>query len=134
IPSFLIQATLIGILGQRLVKKICPHCKEPFEIDASELVSLDLDIGKSGTITLQRGKGCIQCRGTGYHGRIGIFEVLPITESIRKKIIPEADTEALREIAIKEEGMITLRENAIKKLLEGTTTYQEVLRVTWEQI
>ena len=134
IPSFLIQATLIGILGQRLVKKICSHCKEAFEMDTSELVSLDLDIGKSGTITLHRGKGCIQCRGTGYHGRIGIFEVLPITESIRKHIIPEANTEVLREIAIKEEGMITLRENAIKKLLEGTTTYQEVLRVTWEQI
>lgn len=134
IPSFLIQATLIGILGQRLVKKICPHCKETFEMDTSELVSLGLDIGKSGTITLHRGKGCIQCRGTGYHGRSGIFEVLPITESIRKHIIPEADTEALREIAIKEEGMITMRENAIKKLLEGTTTHQEVLRVTWEQL
>jgi len=134
IPSFLIQATLIGILGQRLVKKICPHCKEAFEIDTSELVTLGLDIGKSDTITLQRGKGCIQCRGTGYHGRIGIFEVLPVTEILRKKIIPESDTEALREIAIKEEGMITLRENAIKKLLEGQTTYQEVLRVTWEQI
>ena len=103
-------------------------------MDTSELVTLGLDIGKSGIITLQRGKGCIQCRGTGYHGRMGIFEVLPITESIRKYIVPESDTEELREIAIKKEGMITLRENAIKKLLEGSTTYQEVLRVTWEQL
>jgi general secretion pathway protein E len=134
VPSFLIQATLVGILAQRLVKNICQDCKETFEIDASELATLGLDLGKSGTLRLQRGKGCIKCRGTGYHGRSGIYEVLPITESIKKNITPESDTEAIRQIAINEEGMVTLRENAIKKLLEGETTYQEVLRVTWEQI
>ena len=134
IPSFLIQATLVGILGQRLVKKICQECKEAFEIEASELVKLGLDLERSGTLKLHRGKGCIKCRGTGYHGRSGIYEVLPITETIKKTIIPETDSESIRDIAIQEEGMVTLRENAIKKLLEGLTTYQEVLRVTWEQV
>jgi general secretion pathway protein E len=134
IPSFLIQATLVGILAQRLVKMICPDCKESFEIDASELATLGLDFGKSGTLTLHRGKGCLKCRGTGYRGRSGIYEVLPITESIKRNIIPQSDTEAIRQVAINEEGMVTLRENAIKKLLEGQTTYQEVLRVTWEQL
>jgi len=134
VPSFLIQATLVGILAQRLVKNICQDCKETFEIDASELATLGLDLGKSGTLRLHRGKGCLKCRGTGYHGRSGIYEVLPITESIKKNITPESDTEAIRQIAVNEEGVVTLRENAIKKLLEGETTYQEVLRVTWEQI
>jgi len=134
IPSFLIQATLVGILGQRLVKKICTHCKESFRIEASELASLGLDLGNRDTLTLHRGKGCIRCRNTGYRGRIGIFEVLSITETIKRHIRPETDIETIREIAIKQEGMVTLRENAIRKLLEGTTTYQEVLRVTWEQL
>ncbi|MCP4681594.1 MAG: Flp pilus assembly complex ATPase component [Desulfobacterales bacterium] len=132
IPSFLIQATLTGVLAQRLVRKICPHCKEPFEIDSEQLRSLGMDIAEEGKIKLYRGKGCIKCRGTGYFGRTGTFEALPFTESIKRLTRPETDQAALRAKAM-EEGMITLRENASKKLLEGKTTYQEVLRVTWEQ-
>jgi general secretion pathway protein E len=133
VPSFLIQATVAGILAQRLVRKICLHCKESFEMDAAELTAMGLDIGKEGPVVLHRGKGCLKCRGTGYRGRSGVFEVLPITESIRKHITGECDVENLRDMARKE-GMVTLRENSIKKLLEGNTTYQEVLRVTWEQL
>ncbi len=133
VPSFLIQATLVGVLAQRLVRKICPHCKEAFEMETTELMSLGLDMGKDGMVELHRGKGCIKCRGTGYLGRTGIYEVLPITETIKKSIVSEADVEAISDSG-KKEGMITLRENAMKKLAEGTTTYQEVLRVTWEQM
>ncbi len=133
IPSFLIKATLAGILAQRLVKKICPHCKEPFEITSQELQSLGIDIREEGPLELHRGKGCARCRSTGYLGRCGIHEVLPVTETIQGIITPETDIAAIRKAAIKE-GMVTLRENAIKKLLDGTTTYQEVLRVTWEQL
>ncbi|MEE9612945.1 MAG: GspE/PulE family protein, partial [Desulfatiglandales bacterium] len=133
IPCFLIQATLVGVLAQRLVRKICPHCKESFDTDASELASLGLDLGKSDAVKLHRGKGCLKCRGTGYSGRDGIYEVVPITEVIKKLITPETSSEIIRDTARKE-GLITLRENAIKKLREGATTYQEVLRVTWEQM
>jgi general secretion pathway protein E len=133
IPSFLIQATLVGILAQRLVRKICPYCKEVLEMDHQELASLGLDLGKEGKVQLHRGKGCLKCRSTGNIGRSGIFEVLPVTEGIRKLIKPECDTEAIRDMARKE-GMVTLRENAIRKLLDGRTTYQEVMRVTWEQL
>jgi general secretion pathway protein E len=133
IPNFLIQATLVGVLAQRLVRKICPHCKESFDTDASELESLGLDLGKSDAVKLHRGKGCLKCRGTGYSGRNGIYEVVPMTEVIKKLITPETSSEIIRDTARKE-GMITLRENAIKQLREGTTTYQEVLRVTWEQM
>jgi general secretion pathway protein E len=133
IPAFLIKATLAGIVAQRLVKKICPHCKETFEMKADELRSLGLEIEHDGIIQLNRGKGCNRCRNTGYLGRCGIHEVLPITEGIQSLITPETDIAKVRELARKE-GMVTLRENAIKKLLDGTTTYEEVLRVTWEQI
>ena len=132
-PSFLLQATLVGILAQRLVRKICPFCKEPFEMDPKELASLGLDLGKNGPVELHMGKGCMKCRGTGYLGRSGVYEVLPVTESIKKMITAESNVEAMFDMA-KREGMITLRENAVKKLLEGETTYQEVLRVTWQPI
>ncbi|MGB7919659.1 MAG: GspE/PulE family protein [Desulfobacterales bacterium] len=132
VPSFLIQATLVGILGQRLVRKICPYCKEAFEMEAAELAELGLNIGNRGSVTLYRGKGCIKCRTTGYRGRTGIFEVLPYTESLKKLTTTDTDVEKLRSRA-REEGMFTLRESAIKKMMEGTTTFEEVLKVTWEQ-
>lgn len=133
VPSFLIKATIVGIIAQRLVKKICIHCKETFEMEADDLSSLGLETGKKGTLELSRGRGCSRCRNTGYHGRCGIHEVLPITVPIQELINSETDVGMIRETARKE-GMVTLRENAVKKLLDGTTTYEEVLRVTWEQI
>jgi general secretion pathway protein E len=132
VPPFLIQATLVGVLGQRLVRKICQYCKESFEIETAELSAMGLEIGKKGKVELHRGTGCIKCRHTGYRGRIGIFEVLPYTESLKKLTTADNDVEALRARA-REEGMFTLRESAIKKMLEGITTYEDVLRVTWEQ-
>jgi general secretion pathway protein E len=132
IPSYLIQATLVGILSQRLVRKICNYCKESFEMDSAEMKAMGMDVDSSGYIQLFRGKGCSRCRGTGYLGRSGIFEVLPYSDTIRNMTSEATPIEAIRNQAQKE-GMVTLRENAIKILLEGKTTYQEVLRVTWEQ-
>ena len=133
IPPFLIQSTVIGVLSQRLVRKICVHCKETFEVESSELSARGLDLAKDGPVKLYRGEGCNKCRGTGYLGRTGIYEVLPFTEPIKKITTAETNLQTLREQALKE-GMVTLRENAIKKLLGGETTYQEVLRVTWEHL
>jgi general secretion pathway protein E len=121
----------VGILGQRLIRKICNYCKEPFEMHCDELKTLGLDINRSGTLQLQRGKGCEKCRGTGYMGRTSVLELMPFTESIRRLTTAAADVEQIRAKA-REEGMRTLRESAIEKLLQGSTTYQEVLRVTWE--
>jgi general secretion pathway protein E len=133
IPPFLIQATMVGILAQRLVRKICSHCIESFEMESTELNAMGLEVGGKSRVKLYRGKGCINCRGTGYFGRTSVFEVLPYTESM--KVLTTADTDLYNiRTKAREEGMITLRENAVKKLLKGVTTYQEVLRVTWEQI
>ena len=133
IPRFLIHSTLIGVLAQRLLRKICPHCMEAFEIGNDELKAMGIEVGGTDVITLRRGRGCIRCRGTGYLGRIGIYEVLSVTEPMRGLIAQEASADMIRQAACKE-GMVTLRENAIKKMLEGKTTYQEVIRVTWEHI
>ena len=132
IPAFLIQSTLIGVLAQRLVRRICPHCKEPFPMEGAELVTLGLEVGTDGPVTLFRGKGCVKCRGTGYLGRTGVVETLPCTDSVRRLIGGEAGPESIR-MQARKDGMITLRENAVRKMLEGKTTYQEVLRVTWEE-
>ena len=133
VPCFLIQATLTGVLAQRLLRKICPYCIETFEISTDDLVAMGIETGKTGIIELERGRGCIKCRGTGYLGRIGIFEVLSVTEPIKDLIAQEGSVDMIRQAACKE-GMVTLRENAIKKMLDGETTYQEVIRATWEQI
>ncbi len=133
IPPFLIQATMVGILAQRLVRKICSHCIESFEMECAELSAMGLEVGGKSRVRLYRGKGCINCRGTGYFGRTSIFEVLPYSEAIKKLTTADTDLQSIRTKA-REEGMITLRENAVKKLLKGITTYQEVLRVTWEKV
>jgi general secretion pathway protein E len=132
VPHFLIQATLLGVLGQRLVRKICAYCKESFTIEAARLAEMDLIVGSDGPVKLCRGKGCVRCRGTGYRGRSGIFEMLPFTESIRRLTTEKADFEAIKRQA-RVEGMRSLREDAVQKMLAGDTTYQEVLRVTGKE-
>lgn len=129
VPAFLIQATLRGILSQRLVRKICAACKEPIEMDAAKLQALGLETGKSGKLSLFHGKGCQKCRGTGYSGRTTIHEVLPYSDAIKALTVPNADLATLTETA-RGQGMASLRESAVEKLIEGITTYQEVLRVT----
>ncbi len=132
VPYFLLQATLVGVLAQRLVRKICNYCKESITMDSEQLRSTGLDVGRNGPIQLARGVGCEKCRGTGYMGRTCILEMMPFTEAIRRLTQANADVDAIRAKA-REEGMRTLRESAVEKLLKGITTYQEVLRVTWEQ-
>jgi general secretion pathway protein E len=133
LPHFLIQATLVGVLAQRLVRKICAYCKEPFEMECEELKALGMDVNRSGKLTLFRGKGCEKCRGTGYMGRTCVLELMQYSESIRRLTVDAADMTQIRNKA-REEGMRTLRESAVEKFLQGITTYQEVLRVTWEHV
>jgi len=129
VPSFLIQATLVGIIAQRLLRVICDYCKESFAMGANDLKATGIDTGLKGAVKLHRGRGCNRCRQTGYRGRSAAFEVMPYSEALQKMTTPKANVENIR-IRAKEEGMVTLRENAITKMLEGITTYEEVLRVT----
>ena len=115
------------------MRKICNDCRESFEMETPKLRDLGIAVAGDGAVKLFRGKGCIRCPGTGYQGRSGVYEVIPYTESIRRLTTADTDVEAITRKA-KEEGMVNLRDNAVNKLLAGVTTYQEVLRVTWEQL
>jgi general secretion pathway protein E len=132
IPPYLVHSSLNGIVAQRLVRKICPDCAQTFEMDARELADLGIRVPRKGPILLTHGKGCVKCRNTGYKGRTGIYEVLPYSEALKRLTSDEASPEALRAKAV-QEGLTLLRQNGIQKMLEGQTTYQEILRVTWDQ-
>ena len=131
IPPYLIHSSLNGIVAQRLVRKICPYCAQEFEMSVKELAGLGLKINTQGFIRLKHGKGCVECRNTGYKGRTGIYEIMSYSESLKELTTQGAGLEKLREKAMAE-GLVLLRQNGIKKMLQGRTTYQEILRLTGE--
>ncbi|MDD5422639.1 MAG: GspE/PulE family protein, partial [Candidatus Omnitrophica bacterium] len=128
VEPFLITSSLIMVGAQRLVRKICLSCKEPFELGKDMAEKLKIDTDKKG-VKFYRGKGCNKCLGTGYKGRTALLEVLPVTSRIKVLILEEAQEYKIREEA-RREGMKTLRENGMQNALDGVTTLDEVLRVT----
>jgi general secretion pathway protein E len=129
LEPFLISSSLLGSLAQRLVRTICPDCSESFVMKGSELLQLGFPVADRETYELKRGKGCRKCRGTGYKGRCGIFEVFPLSEKMKTMISGESSADEMRRLAIRE-GMTTLREDAWEKVKAGITTYEEAMRVT----
>jgi general secretion pathway protein E len=125
VPPFLISSTVVGIIAQRLLRKICPACKRERVLSGDELEYL----GLSAEAKVWFGEGCGECRGTGYKGRTGIFEVLDVNEAVKAVISERLDLASLREVARKD-GLISLRELAVRKMLQGVTTYEEVIAVT----
>ncbi len=130
IPPYLIQSSVVGLIAQRLVRKICPFCTVSYDMDAEELINMGLDLKQKGKVKLKYGKGCIKCRNTGYKGRTAVYEILPYSDSLKSITSHDTDLAGLRKQAVAE-GFTTVREDGIKKMLKGITTYQEVLRVTW---
>jgi type IV pilus assembly protein PilB len=129
IPPFLISSALQLILAQRLGRKVCKECKEPYEADEESLVPYGHVPTGLGKTPFYKGKGCQVCNFTGMKGRIAIYEVMPISQELRDGILKSAPTAELREIA-QAQGMKTLRQAGLQKVIEGTTTVDEVLRVT----
>ncbi|MFK5894185.1 MAG: GspE/PulE family protein [Pseudomonadota bacterium] len=127
VESYLISSSLLAVQAQRLVRQVCEHCKEEAKITAIEVKLLDLK--NSDIHTIYHGKGCQRCGNTGYQGRIGLYELLVLSEPVRNLINAGADASTLRQQAIKE-GMQTLRQDALEKLAKGLTTPEEVVRVT----
>lgn len=128
IPAYLINATVNGVLAQRLIRTLCPHCKEPCEIDETSWNALTHPWKMNGNKTFFKPVGCDECRNTGYLGRAGIYEMMVLTPSLRKKITPESDGVSIRNHAVKE-GMIRLRIAGAQKVAMGLTTIEEVLNV-----
>ena len=131
VEPFLITSSLVGVIAQRLLRKICDQCKEPYAPPAPLWEERGVLAGTPRDITVYRGRGCVLCSRTGYKGRVGIFEVLHTSPQIQEAVLRRGTTEELKRLAVAE-GMTTLRQSAIDKLRAGVTTVEEVLRVTQE--
>jgi type IV pilus assembly protein PilB len=128
VEPFLLTATLEAVLAQRLVRRICPACREEVGAPAHVLAELAPDFGTTGDRRVFRGRGCPACQGTGYKGRVGIFEWLRMTEPIRELILSRAPTAAIQRSASGAE-METLRAAGLRTILDGITTVEEVMRL-----
>jgi len=128
IESFLISSSLVGVISQRLIRKICSYCKEEYIPDDTELEVLGLSNGNG--IKLYRGRGCPYCNDKGYYGRTGIYEILLVSKDLKKVIVKNVGSDELKEIAVKEH-MKTLKEACKERVLQGITTIDEYMRVTY---
>lgn len=126
VPPFLISSTVIGIVAQRLVRKICTQCKKERPLLPEEAKNLRI---KDKGYKIHYGEGCTECRGTGYKGRVGVFEIMDFNDDLRA-VFDKAPDAVTLEKAARAQGMMMLRESAIRKMLEGITTYEEVISVT----
>jgi general secretion pathway protein E len=132
LEEYLLTSTVNGILAQRLVRKLCPECKESYV--ASPLVVEDRHLRRfvpEGDVVLYKPVGCPACGGLGYRGRLAIIEFLPMTDPIRKLIMAHEEAGAIHKLAI-EQGMTTMSDDGLRKAIEGITTLEEVMRVTAE--
>lgn len=127
VEPYLVASSVVGVIAQRLVRKICPYCKEEYE--ASEYERKTLTGSSNGTLKLYKGKGCGHCNGTGYIGRIGVYEIMEVTREHRDIINKTRDSDILKDISIKH-GMTTLEDECKKLVLNGTTTMQELATIT----
>ncbi len=132
VESFLIASSVVGVLAQRLLRTICVKCKEPYTPpkDAIKRLGMNVDLLDKSDVTFYRGKGCDACKGTGYKGRIGVYELMPVTDKVRELILARASSYAIREAA-NEAGMQSLKDDAMEKILLGITTLEESLRVIY---
>jgi general secretion pathway protein E len=129
LEPFLISSTMLGAMAQRLVKRICVECAEVYEVDGESLRKVGFPVNGAQPVKLKRGKGCRECRGTGFRGRAGIFEIFPLSTQLKQMVADGKSVEDMRQVATRE-GMTTLREDAWNKVKTGVTTIEEALRVT----
>ncbi|MEM7808619.1 MAG: GspE/PulE family protein, partial [Planctomycetota bacterium] len=128
VPAYLVAGSVVGILAQRLVRVVCPKCKQPYTPSGYELDSAGIDAEVAAGATFMKGRGCNHCGGSGYRGRLGVFELMLMTSKIRELAFKGASTQEIRKAAV-EYGMSTLYDDAIRKVLMGITTIDEVFRV-----
>lgn len=131
VQNYLVSSTLLAVLAQRLVRRICGHCKTAYRADKETVAQLGFGGMEERELVLYRGAGCAECAHTGYFGRLGIFELLVLEGELQRLILEKTDSKAIREQAVRV-GMRTLWRDGLEKVIEGVTTVEEVLRVTWE--
>ena len=128
IEAFLVSSTVVSVLAQRLLRKICPSCAEPYRPSLADIRRLGYNSNVNLGGKFLKGKGCSQCQYTGYKGRIGAFELLVLDESVREAIINQKTSQEIRKISIESTGLVTLLEDGIYKAAHGLTTIEELLR------
>ncbi|GAC1467670.1 MAG: hypothetical protein NVSMB9_09540 [Isosphaeraceae bacterium] len=128
IPGYQLSSSLLGIVSQRLIRKVCPYCRVSIVAEPKEILALDLEPAEHGGLLLHRGLGCPACFQTGYLGRTGVFEIMVINDDLRELIFQQIPKDILRRVAV-DLGMQTLKSSAVDKVLEGLTTVEEVYRV-----
>jgi type IV pilus assembly protein PilB len=128
IPGYQLSSSLLAIVSQRLIRKICPYCRVTYSADEKMLAALELDFDEHRELRLHRGLGCPACFQTGYLGRTGIFEIMVVGEELRDLVFQQIPRDVLRRVAV-DLGMRTLKHSAVDKILEGTTTAEEAYRV-----
>ncbi|MBI3332490.1 MAG: type II/IV secretion system protein, partial [Candidatus Omnitrophica bacterium] len=133
VEPFLAASSVAAVLAQRLVRRLCPKCKEPYPATPEILKSLGVDSTEGKKITLYRAKGCAECKETGYRGRTGTYELMETSDVIRDLLLKKSSSRALKEQAVAQ-GMMTLRRAGVIKVLAGVTTVEEVLRVTESEL
>lgn len=133
IEPYLVSSSVIAIIAQRLVRLMCPRCKESYRPEEESLREVGLNSGQLTRGELYRGKGCSHCLNTGYRGRTGIYELLTMSEEMRELVLSRTEANTIKKRAV-EEGMVTLKQDGAHKVLKGLTTIEEVLRVTQESI
>ena len=129
VQPFLVSSSIQAIMAQRLVRTICKNCKEPYDPSQHELRAVGLSSGDAAGVTLFRGAGCPECQGTGYKGRLGIFELMEMDTELREMAFHKIATNRIRDQAIAS-GMRTLMQDGVRKVIQGVTTIEEVLRIT----
>ena len=129
VQPFLVSSAVRAILAQRLVRRLCPKCKQPGELDEKQMSALGIDYSQLGQASIMRAVGCDACKNLGYKGRMGLFEIFLIDDEVRHMVNNHASTVELRKRA-REMGMRTLREDGVRKVLAGMTTAEEVIGVT----
>ncbi len=130
VEHYLVSSSLVSVLAQRLVRVLCPDCRQPYAADGDDLRKQGWE-GANGPLTLYRAEGCARCAHTGFIGRVGIFEFMEMGEEIRREIVARADASTLRATA-RGQGMRSLKEDGWLKIVAGQTTLEEVMRVTQE--
>jgi len=130
IENFNISAAVMGVLAQRLVRRVCSECKQPTNADPEVLRRLGISERDIRGANLMRGTGCPRCGGTGYKGRMGIHELMVMDDSLRRTIGAGRPAAEIRDVALGESGLRSLRQDGIEKALQGLTTLEEVLAVT----
>lgn len=130
IETFLISSTVISVLAQRLLRRVCAHCSQPYVPSLREIQAVGLDMAAVREFEYKKGRGCAKCMYTGYRGRMGAYELLILNDDVKEAILRKSTANEIRRLSVESTGLVSMREDAIAKVVRGVTTFEEVLKHT----